>query len=1246
LIENRIWTAPPQEAEGLISYSQNAEDIRLWRVFGNVDSGFYVDIGAADPSVGSVSRIFYDRGWSGINVEPSPVFDALSAVRERDTNLQIAVGESEGLARIFLTYPDLGLSTVDPSFPAHVSETIERVEEITVPKRRLESILREYADAQTIHFLKVDVEGAEREVLASSDWDAFRPIVVLVEAVEAWSTTPTHEAWERILLDAEYEFAAFDGINRFYVDRDHHELITALAYPISALDRFVTASSHDQLVAANERAHEAESRLHEAESRVRQSEEKSERLGRSLVQAHAELAQASHQSEQLGQSLAQAQAEIARLTLALEIVYGSRTWRAGKMIAAAGKPALRLARVGRRRELTTRREEPPSRAYARSVEAGQPWHFSHDSVRRRAQPSASPLEEIVDRFGSSHESVDGSRASALAAEIERAGWTDEEALLARHLSWEERQAIVETDAIVRLVNGRQDDTPNAARQRVLSTRRTVVVDARCLQDPAYTTRGVGRHGRSVLQATRTAATGHDLVLLTSADLPDLDDDLSELADEVVVTPYAVRAADVRLFLQLSPMTATCATTVPFLAHPSCATASVVLDFIPAQFPAAYLSSASLMLAHRARIEALRHYDLLLAISRSTEAACLQLLGTSPAISVTGVADPLHGVRPTSPTVDGPYMLVSAGGDPRKNIPAAVAALARHRRTARGADSTSQFRRGRRSSSELLRAIITGTLAAEQTSALIDLARVLGLPEDALEFRGYVGDHELAGLYESADLALVPSLVEGFSIPVAEAALRGTPVVASDIPAHRELIGAGPYLAPATDVDALAEAIGHVRAHRTAVVDDQGAVLGDTADPGRVLDRVAAALEPLLVRGRKPNGKPLPARVRPRVAVVSPFPPQKSGVADYTAYTFRQVSSYAEVDVYTSASPDVSGPLRIHPLSSAPYLDRRLDAVVNVVGNSHFHFAILDLMGSYGGATISHDNRMVEAYLNDRGDAWTATLLSRGERAVRADEVGGFLVNLDRLPAAGYDLIARQASPLIVHGRNLADRIHRETGIRPEVIPFVPYNVPTLQTIDDAAREQCRRALGLSNDVMHVATFGVVDSRTKGTDLIIGALSWLHTWGRAAHLHIVGELLPGERNSLASLATELGIAPYVTCHGRVKTATLTEFLLAVDVAVQIRMSSVLSLSGALADCIAFGVPTVTTQDVADEMSAPSYVDTTGSATSSLLIAEAIEGLSEQRRESSATIETERREYLATHSADAYARGLLAALGLWS
>ena len=273
MIDGSLWSPTFSEGEPIVSYSQNAEDVRLWRVFRTIENGFYVDVGAADPYVDSVTHLFYEHGWSGINVEPSPCFEALSEARTRDVNLRIAIGEAEGSVPFFLTYPYLGMSTVDPSAHANVPQAIERIEEIAVPQRRLDSILREHAADRTIHFLKVDVEGAERQVLASSDWASFRPIVVIAEAIESCSTSPTHESWESVLLDAGYRFAAFDGINRFYVDQGHDHLIPILAYPISALDHFVRASTHD-----------SEAKLDQRSSELREKTSESESLRRSLDQ--------------------------------------------------------------------------------------------------------------------------------------------------------------------------------------------------------------------------------------------------------------------------------------------------------------------------------------------------------------------------------------------------------------------------------------------------------------------------------------------------------------------------------------------------------------------------------------------------------------------------------------------------------------------------------------------------------------------------------------------------------------------------------------------------------------------------------------------------------------------------------------------------------------------------------------------------------------------------------------------------
>jgi hypothetical protein len=54
-----------------ISYGQNSEDVVLWRALRDIGTGFYVDVGAGDPKEDSVTHAFYERGWSGINIEPS-----------------------------------------------------------------------------------------------------------------------------------------------------------------------------------------------------------------------------------------------------------------------------------------------------------------------------------------------------------------------------------------------------------------------------------------------------------------------------------------------------------------------------------------------------------------------------------------------------------------------------------------------------------------------------------------------------------------------------------------------------------------------------------------------------------------------------------------------------------------------------------------------------------------------------------------------------------------------------------------------------------------------------------------------------------------------------------------------------------------------------------------------------------------------------------------------------------------------
>ena len=84
------------------SHSQNLEDVMLFRALKHISAGTYIDVGAWHPQLHSVTKWFYDNGWSGVNVEPSRKFiRLLESRRPRDVNLNVALGREPGLLNFF-----------------------------------------------------------------------------------------------------------------------------------------------------------------------------------------------------------------------------------------------------------------------------------------------------------------------------------------------------------------------------------------------------------------------------------------------------------------------------------------------------------------------------------------------------------------------------------------------------------------------------------------------------------------------------------------------------------------------------------------------------------------------------------------------------------------------------------------------------------------------------------------------------------------------------------------------------------------------------------------------------------------------------------------------------------------------------------------------------------------------------------------------------------------------------------------
>jgi FkbM family methyltransferase len=223
----------------LTSYSQNHEDVLLARLFPPGVPGFFVDVGAMDPVLHSVTKLFSDRGWQGVNVEPAAAhFARLQAGRPRDVCLNVGLSDHEGTLTLYESDPNAGWSTFSEAIAAQHRDAGIPLLERSVPVMTLAQVCQKYVTG-TIDFLSIDVEGHERQVIQGGDWRTWRPRVVLVEATEPNTTITTHHQWEHLLLEADYVFAAFDGLNRYYVRAEDEHLAAALATPVNVLDDYV-----------------------------------------------------------------------------------------------------------------------------------------------------------------------------------------------------------------------------------------------------------------------------------------------------------------------------------------------------------------------------------------------------------------------------------------------------------------------------------------------------------------------------------------------------------------------------------------------------------------------------------------------------------------------------------------------------------------------------------------------------------------------------------------------------------------------------------------------------------------------------------------------------------------------------------------------------------------------------------------------------------------------------------------------
>jgi FkbM family methyltransferase len=229
----------------MLSYAQHFEDVYLMRCFRERKDGFYIDVGAGHPVVDNVSLAFYLKGWHGITVEPNPSLSRLSrAVRPRDIAAETLVGAKPGQATFFLVDDFHGLSTmIGENAKAAAENYGKQSNEVTMPVTTLADLCKAH-QPKAIDFLKIDVEGAEQDVLEGADWGKYRPRVIVIEATMPASPEPNWSGWEPFLLKQRYRFVFFDGLNRYYIAEEEPALAVHFEAPVNPFDKATQLSRY------------------------------------------------------------------------------------------------------------------------------------------------------------------------------------------------------------------------------------------------------------------------------------------------------------------------------------------------------------------------------------------------------------------------------------------------------------------------------------------------------------------------------------------------------------------------------------------------------------------------------------------------------------------------------------------------------------------------------------------------------------------------------------------------------------------------------------------------------------------------------------------------------------------------------------------------------------------------------------------------------------------------------------------
>ncbi|MGZ5053899.1 MAG: glycosyltransferase [Methylobacter sp.] len=609
------------------------------------------------------------------------------------------------------------------------------------------------------------------------------------------------------------------------------------------------------------------------------------------------------------------------------------------------------------------------------------------------------------------------------------------------------------------------------------------------------------------------------------------------------------------------------------------TAVILYDLIPLIQRQPYLENPVVEAWYENKLDHLRRADLLLAISESSRQEGIRYLGfpVEACVNISTAADPhfqpqqIDCVKEQEVRqrygLNRPFVMYTGGIDHRKNIEGLIRAYAVLPKALRAAHQLA----------------IVCSIQPPSRVALERLAKEQGLKSDELVLTGFVPEEDLLALYNLCKAFVFPSWHEGFGLPALEAMSCGRAVIGANTSSLPEVIGRDDALFDPMSDWSIAEKLDEVLTNDAfrSELEQHGLEQAKRFSWDSSAQQAIAAFEAWHIKKTSQSLIDTTSIRRPKLAYVSPLPPERSGISDYSAELLPELSRHYDIDVIVAQDTVSNVWVKANsPLRTVAWFRAHAgnyDRVLYHFGNSSFHQHMFALLEDVPGVIVLHDFFLssIIAHMEFTGyqpnSLAKALYQSHGYAAVQkhfnasdnTEAVWHYPCNLG---------VLQSALGVVVHSENsrrLAALWYGK-GVADDWVTVPLLRVPVL----DIDRAEARRQLRLGDDDFVVCSFGMLGPIKLNHRLLNAWLASSLSKNAKCMLIFVGENDSGSYGAeLITTIHQSDLSERIRITGWTDISTFRHYLAAADIGVQLRTLSRGETSAAVLDCMNYGLPTI-------------------------------------------------------------------------